>query len=190
MKINLKKKKLKSGKFSLYIEYYNGSSIDQNGLQKHNREFEYLKLYLYQDPSSQKEKKENKETLELAENILAIKRSDYIQGKYSIKNTKKGRLSFLTYFESLMEERLAQKNNYDNWDAAFKHLKRYCSPNITFDDVDEDFIRGFKRFIEFEALTKSKTLLSQNSKYTYFNKFKAAIRQAYEDGYINNKVKF
>ena len=83
MKISLKKKKLKSGKFSLYIEYYKGSNIDQNGLQKHNREFEYLKLYLHEPPSTAKEKKENKETLELAENICAIKQSDYIQGKYS-----------------------------------------------------------------------------------------------------------
>jgi hypothetical protein len=83
MKISLKKKKLKSGKFSLYLEFYKGSSISGNGTRQHNREFEYLKLYLYQTPNNSQEKKENKENLELAEKILAIRKADYIQGKHS-----------------------------------------------------------------------------------------------------------
>ncbi len=186
MKISLKKKKLKSGKFSLYLEFYKGSSISDNGTRQHHREFEYLKLYLYQTPNNPQEKKENKENLELAEKILAIRKADYIQGKHSIKNPNKSKLSFLTYFEMLMNDRFEKKSNYDNWDAAFKHLKNYCSPRVTFNDVDEDFIKGFKKFLEFEAKTKSDTLLSQNSKYTYFNKFKAAIKQAYEDGYLSH----
>jgi len=50
MKISLKKKKLKTGKHSLFIEYYKGTIIDKNGKTKHNREFEYLKKYLIIDP--------------------------------------------------------------------------------------------------------------------------------------------
>ena len=43
MKITLKKKKLNTGKYNLFIEYYKGTIIDKNGKSKHNREFEYLK---------------------------------------------------------------------------------------------------------------------------------------------------
>jgi len=185
MKISLKKKKLKSGKISLYIEFYKGSTTLEDGVQKHNRDFEYLKLYLYESPNNPQEKKENKEALELAEKILAIKKADYIQGRHSIKNSNKSKLSFFVYFERLMKERFEQKNNYDNWDASFKHLQGYCNKNVTFEDIDEDFIRGYKKYLEFEAKTKSNTLLAQNSKYTYYNKFKAAIRQAHEEGYLD-----
>ncbi|WP_424495349.1 hypothetical protein [Salinimicrobium sp. GXAS 041] len=63
MKINLRKKKLTTGKYSLYIDYYKGKVIDQNGKSKNNREFEYLKEYLYISPQTPSEKKENAETL-------------------------------------------------------------------------------------------------------------------------------
>jgi len=39
MKINLRKKKLTTGKYSLYIDYYKGKIIDQDGKSKNNREF-------------------------------------------------------------------------------------------------------------------------------------------------------
>lgn len=43
MKIKLKKKKLTTGKYSLYIEYYKGKIRDENGKQTHIRQFEYIK---------------------------------------------------------------------------------------------------------------------------------------------------
>ncbi|MEC4048691.1 hypothetical protein OX284_004555 [Flavobacterium sp. SUN046] len=61
MKITLKKKKINNDKLSLYIEYYKGSQLDKDGKRIHIRDFEYLKLYLHQNPKTAAEKKENKE---------------------------------------------------------------------------------------------------------------------------------
>lgn len=61
MNITLKKKKLQNGKFSLYLEYYKGSSINTDGKRIHLRDFEYLKLYPHQEPKTAGEKNENKE---------------------------------------------------------------------------------------------------------------------------------
>lgn len=184
MKINLRKKKLTTGKYSLYIDYYKGKIIDQDGKSKNNREFEYLKEYLFIDPQSPSEKKENQETLLRAEQILSIRRAEYAQGKYGIKDRSKDKLLFLTYYDKLKEERFESKGNYDNWDAAQNHIEDYCKKKkITFEDIDEDFVLGFKKFLNKNSRTKSNTPLSQNSKYTYYNKFKAALRQAFEDGY-------
>jgi integrase len=184
MKIKLRKKKLASGKYSLFLDYYKGSSLDENGKQIHNREFEYLKEYLHIDPKNTSEKKENEETLLRAQQILSIRRAEYAQGKYGIKDRSKDKLLFLTYYEKLKEERYESKGNYDNWDAAQNHIEDYCKKKkTTFDDIDEDFVLGFKKHLNKIARTKSNTLLSQNSKYTYYNKFKAALRQAFDDGY-------
>lgn len=184
MKINLRKKKLASGRYSLYIDYYKGSTVDENGKTKGNRESEYLKEYLYITPKDASEKKENEETLLRAEQILSIRRAEYAQGKYGIKDKSKDRLLFLSYYEKLKEERFETKGNYDNWDAAQNHIEDYIGrKKITFEDIDEDFVIGFKKYLNKRAKTKSNTLLSQNSKYTYYNKFKAALRQAFDDGY-------
>ena len=106
MKITLKQKRLKDGLISLYIEYYKGSSLDVSGKRTHLRDFEYLKLYLFPSPKDRNEKQKNKESLILAENILSIRKAEYLQGKYDIKNTSKSKRSFLT----IISQNLQKKN--------------------------------------------------------------------------------
>ena len=105
MNITLKQKNLADGRISLFIEYYKGSSTNVQGKRIHLRDFEYLKLYLHPEPKTPKEKKENKETMTLAESILAIKKAEYVQGRYDLKDTVKSKRTFLTYFEELTDEK-------------------------------------------------------------------------------------
>jgi len=188
MKISLRKRKIANGRITLFLEYYLGYLIDKNGKMKHHRSFEYLKLYLYDNPTTANEKKENKETMQLAQNILTIKKSDQIKGKFSIKDDKKGKILFLTYYNKLKEDRYESKGNYDNWEAALKHLERYCPANLMIKDINEDFLKGFKRYLHTEAKTTSNTPLSQNTKYTYFNKIRAALTEAFNEGYLDTNV--
>ncbi|RVT71210.1 site-specific integrase [Flavobacterium sufflavum] len=185
MNITLKKKKLQNGKFSLYLEYYKGSSINKDGKRVHLRDFEYLKLYPYQAPKTANEKKENKEIEILAEQILSIRKAEYFQGKFDIKNTAKGKRTFLDYFHDKTEEKIDSPKNYGNWTATLVHLKKCISTNLTFEEVDENFIKRIRNYFDKEAKTKSDTLLSLNSKYSYFNKFKACLRAAFDDGYLS-----
>lgn len=187
MKITLKKKKLTTGKLSLYIEYYKGKIIDAEGKSKHNRDFEYLKLYLHEDPKSAKEKQENKDTQKLAEDILAIRQAEYLQGRYNLRDHNKAKKElFLDYYERKKQERYESEQNYDNWHAAQKHLLKYCPKSLTVEEVSPDFIRGFKKYLDTEATTTAGIGLSQNSKYTYYNKFKACINAAFDEGYFSS----
>ena len=188
MKISLRTKKIKNGKFSLFIEFYKGHYIDKNGINKYDRDFEYLKLYPLENPSTTDEKRKNKEIYELAEKILSIRKAEFYQGKFKLKNDKKGQISFMDYYTRLKEDRFETKANYGNWDAAQKHIEKYCPPHKQLKDIDTDFVKGFKRYLNTKAKTKSGTPLSQNSKYTYFNKFKAALREAYTENYLEENV--
>lgn len=188
MKINLKSKKIKNGKLSLFIEFYKGHYIDNNGVNKYDRDFEYLKLYPLKNPSTSDEKKKNKEIYELADKILAIRQAEFYQGKFKLKNDKKGQITFMDYYEKLKEDRFEAKANYGNWDAAQKHIERYCPLHKQLKDIDTEFVKGFKRYLNTKAKTKSGTPLSQNSKHTYFNKFKAALREAYIENYLEENV--
>lgn len=184
MIITLKERKLKSGKISLFIEYYKGSETNKDGKRRHIREKEYLKLFLEGEPKNAGERKKNNETLALANKILAIRQAEFYQGRYSIKNNAKEKRRFLDFFEEKAEEKSDSVKNYGNWTAAFIHLKRHISPQTTFEEIDESFIKGVRSYFDKEARTKSNLPLALNSKYSYFNKFKASIRMAFNEGYL------
>lgn len=185
MNITLKKKKLQNGKFSLYLEYYKGSTQNIEGKRTHLRDFEYLKLYPHQDPKTAAEKKENKEIDTLSEQILSIRKAEYFQGKFDIKNTTKSKNRFLDFFMEKTEEKIDSPKNYGNWTATSLHLKRCISPNLLFEEVDENFVKRVRQYFDKEAKTKSDTPLSLNSKYSYYNKFKACLRAAFDEGYLS-----
>ncbi|MDM1484332.1 site-specific integrase [Myroides odoratimimus] len=184
MKISLIERKLKDGSINLAIEYYKGSEITSEGKRKHIREYENLKLYLHGVPKNAIEKKENKEALLLAKKLLAIREAEYYQGKFDLKNTTKGKRRFLDYFHEKTEEKSGSLKNYGNWTATMVHLKRCISPNTIFDDIDEKFVKRIRTYFDKEARTKSDLPLSLNSKYSYFNKFKACLRSAFDEGYL------
>lgn len=186
MKISLSQRKLKDGRISLSIEFYRGSEITEDGKRKHLRSFENLDSYLINDPKTAKEKKENKEVLEFAENVVAIRKAEYAQGRFELKNTTKAKRVFLNFFAELTEEKqtLDSSNNYGNWYSTLQHLKKVVPKNLTFDEIDENFIKKVRKYFEKDAISKSNIPLSQNSKYSYFNKFKAALRNAFDNGYL------
>ncbi|MDD5152176.1 MAG: site-specific integrase [Flavobacterium sp.] len=185
MKISLKKKKLQNGKYSLYLEYYKGSTTNTEGKRINLRDFEYLKLYPHQEPKTASEKKENKEIDTLSEQIFSIRKAEYFQGKFDIKNTAKSKRRFLDYFIEKTEEKVDSPKNYGNWTATLVHLKRCISQNLLFEEIDENFVKRVRNYFEKEAKTKSDILLSLNSKYSYYNKFKACLRASFDDGYLS-----
>ncbi|WP_322969768.1 site-specific integrase [Faecalibacter sp. LW9] len=189
MKISLKQKKLNSGKISLYLEYYKGSYKDENGKEIHNREFEYLSKeigYLIIDPIKADEKKKNKQILELAENILAIRKSELLQGKFGIVDRDKSKISLNDYFDTLKEHRSSYLSNYGTWKSVKRYIDQYFHSSTTLSELTVDSVNGFKRFLDKEAKSKHGLPLKHGTKYSYFNRFRATIKQAYEDGYITN----
>ncbi|MCS4238301.1 integrase [Myroides gitamensis] len=184
MKITLRERLLPSGKINLSIEYYKGTILQPNGKRKTVRDYENLKLFLHSEPKNPSERKENKEILALAKQILAIREAEFYQGRFELKNTTKGKRTFLDYFQEKTEEKSDSPKNYGNWTATLIHLKRCISPNTIFDDVDEKFIKRVRTYFDKEARTKSDLPLSLNSKYSYFNKFKACLRAAFDEGYL------
>ncbi len=180
-------KVLNTVKISLYLEYYKGSTIDANGKRQHLRTQEYLKIYLHQNPKTPKAKNDNKENLKLAENILAIRKTDYIQGRFEMKSTTKSKRTFLNFFSEMVDDREVNysADNYGNWKSTFAHLKKVVPKNLTFDEIDEKFVKKVKDYFDKQAATKSNLPLSQNSKHSYFNKFKASLKKAFDDGFLS-----
>lgn len=177
MKITLRQR-LKGNKISLYLDYY------ENG----TREYEYLGLYLKPEPKKgslpKSAKDENRKILELAESIRSKRHLEVQNEIYGFRDKEKMKGSFLSYFDSLTEKKKESIGNYGNWDSVRKHLKGYSPHDITFDRLNKEWVEGFKDYLNDVAYTKSGSKLSLNSKYSYFNKLRAALKQAVKDSLL------
>ena len=84
-----------------------------------------------------------------------------------------------------MKLRYTSKGNYDNWDSTLKVLKGFCDNHTTFSEIDQEWVKAFREHLDKDYITKSNKLLSQNSKHSYFNKFRACFKQAIKDQIIS-----
>ncbi|HKK41292.1 MAG TPA: site-specific integrase, partial [Bacteroidales bacterium] len=136
------------------------------------------------------EKHHNKETLQLAEQIRQ-KRENHLNKpeiytgyeKEQLKIKERGEQNFVEYFKALADKRKA--SNHDNWVSACNYLESFTNGNLKFADLNEKLCNEFKEHLLTTKSNKSsKTTLAQNSAVSYFNKLKAALKQAYKDGYL------
>ncbi|MDD3773138.1 MAG: site-specific integrase [Weeksellaceae bacterium] len=177
MKVTLRQRK-KGNTISLYLDYY----------EKGKREYEYLGLYLVPKPKigtlTKFQKEENKKILELAEKIRAKRLLEVQNNIYGFRDKEKLRADFMDYFEALCEKKLASLGNYGNWKSTYGHLIAYWPKGITFEKINKEWVQGFRDYLDQEAVTKTGQKLSLNTKYSYFNKLRAAFKQAIKDGII------
>ena len=161
MKVGFSKRPLKNGKTSLYLRY------KSNGKPRR----ECLNLYIV-EATNDAQKELNKQTWQLAETIRSKRQIQLVQFNNGITSTYNLNASFYKFFEKQIKKRRHQYANYQNWLHAFKRLKKYAKANdLTFAEVDDAFLEGFKHYLLAE--------LSQNSAHTYFNKLRACLNAAF-----------
>lgn len=179
MKVHLRKRKQsKDGSISLYLEIYKGQTITPDGKVKNLRDYEYLNLYLIDKPKSPIDKQSNIDTLKLAEKIRTQRQSDIDNGNYGYTSPSKEKTNFIDYFKAQMEKRKQSDGNYDNWDSTLKHLIKFAGTNKTFKEIDQTFCENFRDYLINTAIKKSGQPLSSSSVSSYFNKFRACLKEA------------
>jgi integrase len=172
-------KKGKSRKTSLYLVYHYGAG------QK--RQYEHLKLYLYDKPRNAREKGHNKETLNLAESIKAKRILDCQSTAHGFVSNVKTKIGFLAFFKGLTDKKFESDGNHGNWLSTYRHLHDFMKgKDIPLEQVDERFLEGFKEYLQTCKTRKGKqqVKLHKNSILSYFSKVRAALREAYQSRMI------
>jgi len=172
--VKLRQRELANGNYTLYLDIY----------WKGQRQYDYLNLYVKKS-NNKAGNEQNKQTLLLADQIRAQRVIDLQSGKYKL-NQPKTDVSFLDYFNKLKNDRLNSRGNFGNWDSAYKHLLRFMKGNeITLAEIDESWLNALKHYLLQDARIGGGNIkLGQNSALSYFNKVKAALRQAFEEKLI------
>lgn len=173
IKVFLREKKLKHNKKGLYLDFY--PPIIHPERTKPTRR-EHLRLYVFERPKTEAEKDHNKETRLLGESIRSKRQLEFQAGVYGFVSIRNKRKDFLDYFRQIVEtKKQTSKSNYENWLSISKHFESFTKGICLFGDVSEKFCNDFKDYL----LNHEK--LSQNSASAYFDKFKVAVRQAYDE---------
>jgi integrase len=134
------------------------------------------------------DKTHNINTLKIAEHIRQKRENELNKPeiytdfeKEQLRLKELGERNFVLYYKSLAEKR--KSSTHDNWLAAYYYLESYTGGSIKFVDVSEKWCNDFRDYLLTTKSNRSnKTTLSRNSAVSYFNKVKAALKQAFKDG--------
>lgn len=191
IKVKLRQKPIKENRQSLYLDFYPAIPNPSNG--KLTRR-EFLGLYIFDKDTSPFDKQHNQNTLQIAEQIRQKRENNLnkpeIYNEYEkqqLKIKELGERNFVEYFKTLTDKR--KNSNYDNWVSTYKYLNNFTNGFLKFENINENFCNDFKNYLLTTKSNKSiKTTLSQNSAFSYFNKFKASLKQAYKDGLLQKDL--
>jgi integrase len=178
MKVTIRKRKTSLEKSSIYLDF------KEYGVRKK----EALNLYVFNHPKNKTEQFQNKKTMELVERMRAEKTIVLQDHQYGSKRIDTSDKNFIDYFQEKTNDRYESAGNYGNWDSVVKHLKKCFSNTLKMSDLSVETCNQFKLYLDTKARTKGKQPLSQNSKYSYLNKFKACLRLAYREKFITENL--
>ena len=184
-KVTLRKKQISAYRQSLYLDFYPAIVNPETG--KPTRR-EFLGFYIYEKAKNPIEKHHNIETLKIAESIRQKRQNELNKPeiytgfeKEQLRIKEVGEQDFVAYFKSLADKR--KNSNRDNWSAAYGYFEKFSNGRVRFVDLNEAYFDDFKEYLlSTKSKKSSKTSLSQNSAVSYFNKVKAALKQAFKDG--------
>lgn len=179
MKVHLRQRKqTKDGSISLYLEIYKGTTTTPDGKIKNLRDYEYLKIYLIDKPKTPSDRQSNRNNLLLAESIKSKRELEIKNGLYGFTNEFKQSTNFIDYFTDQMEKRKQSVGNYGNWDSTLKHLIKFSGKKVSFREIDDNFCENFRDYLKNTAKKTSGQPLSSSSVSSYFNKFRACLKEA------------
>ena len=190
-KVSLRKKPISKGRKSLYLDFYPAILHPETG-QPTRREF--LGLYIFDKPKTPIDKQHNTDTLKIAQSIRQ-KRENFLNKPeiYSQHEKEQLRLKeldeqcFIEYFRKLANKRKA--SNHDNWVSALNYLETFTGGKLKFAALTEKWCNDFKEYLlTVKSNKSSKTTLARNTAVSYFNKIKAALKQAYKDGILQTDL--
>ena len=174
VKVTLRSKKISKGRKSLYLDFYPPITNPKTGKETRR---EFLGIYIYEKTRSPFETQHNKEAKALAESIRNLRFKEIQEGIYGFQSDAKKKMSFLDFFKKEAERRYTSKGNYDNWLNAYRYCAEYFDRGLSMGELSVEQIEDYKEHL----LTLT---LAQNTKHAYFNKLKAACKQAFKKGYI------
>ncbi|NQU51565.1 MAG: phage integrase SAM-like domain-containing protein [Bacteroidetes bacterium] len=139
--VKIRFKKLANGNQSIYLDYYHEGK----------REYDFLKLYIVPEHTPI-DKASNEHTLSLANSIKAQRIVALQNESHGFKTKTSKKVNLCLYIQRIADEQLAKTGNrqsmYHSLLSLNRHIKAYSGENITFAQIDEDYMKGFISYLK------------------------------------------
>ena len=176
-KVKLRRKAISQGRLTLYLDYY--PPIPNPDTGKLTRR-EFLGLYIYEDPKTKLDKNYNKDTLALAENVRTARQLEVNQRQYGFLSAIKQNTGLIDYY--IEQGRKRKGSNRDIWQSSLYYLEQFFDEGTKVSELTVNTCNDYKDYLLTVKSNRSKKKsLSGNTALSYFNKFKAVLKQAYKD---------
>jgi integrase len=161
--VKLRRRIMPSGNISLYLDIYTGGG----------RYYEYLHLYLL--PAKDKSTKEqNRQTLQLAESICAIRLVEVRNGQYGFKTQQA--VPVRDYVQRIISTKHGSTKR--RYEALSNILQGYARPSMMLADVTPSWFTSFLSYI-------GKQGFAPNTMAVYMATMRYIINQAHREGLIS-----
>lgn len=178
-KVTLRQEKLRSGKLSLYLDFY--PPIWNPHIKKMSRR-EFLGRYLFGNPKDMFELDYNEEIMLKARGIRATRELAIINEEFGFLDRTKKHADFLAYFEA------KTKVKYQKWEIVYKHFKDFCNGRCLMKDVTIGLCNDFRSYILKIRVKQSGNIISRNSAAGYWSTFCALLKIAYKEDWLKENV--
>lgn len=188
--VNLRKKVLSTGKVSLYLDFYPPIINPKTGKETRR---EFLKLYLFSNPKTIEEKKQNTENFDLAE-IIRSKRNVQLKNKeFGFKDNVVLNVNFITLYKSVVDDyfNTGSKSNHNSWKASLNHLENFSGGVILSNNLTLDYIKKYRAYLLNAKSTRNSKIdknLTKNTASSYFKNFISVLKIAYKQNLIEKNL--
>lgn len=173
LNVRLRGKRLANGTISLYLDYYQGYTKNDEGKLKTQRKVEYLKVYLVDNPKNPTERKENEEHLTLAQLIRNNRESDLSHNSEGLIAPFRKKSNFFDYCQAYIDR--YQKKDIRMINMAVDQFKTYVNEQyLTPHQIDQVKITGYRDYL----LNK----YNGETPNSVFARFKKILNAATEEG--------
>ncbi len=172
--VTLREKPISNGNISLYLDIY------RDGV----RIKEYLKLYIVDKPKNPIDRQQNKETLQLAEEVRTARESELNHSAFGLVSPIKKRVNFLEFYQNYVDAytkkdlRMMQgslQRFRDFLVESYPTMKKYIKP----EQIDKDMMTKFVEYLQSRSIGEGAR--------GYFQRFKKVVKYATEkDIFLKN----
>ena len=185
-RVKIRERENKDGTTSIILDCHMGYYVDIDGKKKAQRERRFLDFKLIQNPRTPSQRQKNKDYLEKARLIASQWEKSIINEEYDLEDTEKSKTLVYAYLVKEIN-RIKDNSSKASYNTMLSHFQKAFPKTITFKQINKrEEAKKFYDYLTDKAIKIDGENLSKNSANKYFNRLRFILKEAKEEGYIQD----
>ena len=185
-RVKIRERENKDGTTSIILDCHMGYYVDIDGKKKAQRKRRFLDFKLIQNPRTPSQRQQNKDYLEKARLIASQWEKSIINEEYDLEDTEKSKTLVYAYLVKEIN-RIKDNSSKASYNTMLSHFQKAFPKTITFKQINKrEEAKKFYDYLTDKAIKVDGENLSVASANKYFNRLRFILKEAKEEGYIQD----